>query len=147
MEIRAVNLQLILGVLFCLEIPFVAAALAEEKRPDISIELNTTQEVDGKCRLVLVAANKSEVSIDNLTLEAVLFDAQGSVSQFTLLDFQDLPQSKLRVRQFDIADTSCGSLSKVLLNGVSKCEGQGLDPTTCGRFLKISSKAKVEFDG
>lgn len=122
------------------------AAHAEDTKT-LSIELNATQQVDDNCRLMFVAKNGLDHEIENLTLEAVVFDAAGTVNRFTLLDFQTLPQAKMRVRQFDLAETQCEKVGQLLLNGVSVCRSADNESGACAGALETSSRTRVSFDG
>ena len=103
----------------------------------LNIELSSAQDVQGQCRLSFLAQNNIGSDLGALVLEAVIFDASGAVQHLTLLDFQDLPLSKPRVRQFDIAG-ACASLGNVLINGVHACSGA--DATTCEDALSLSAR-------
>ena len=111
----------------------------------ISIELNRLQEIDNGCRMNLVFTNRMSQPVDLITVETVLFDKEERVDRFLLLRARDLPPGKIRVHQFDVSDTNCSQIGKVLLNDVTECEGQGLDPATCLAEVALESRAGVPF--
>ena len=113
--------------------------------PTISIELNRLQEIDNGCRMNLVFTNRMSQPIDLITVETVLFDQQQRVDRFLLLRARELPPGKIRVHQFDVADTQCAEIGRVLLNDVTECEGQGLDPAMCLAEVGLESRAGVPF--
>lgn len=115
-----------------------AAALAEGP---IRLDLNRLDPAEGACRLVLVAENPGPDSLDNLTLEAALFDRGGQVAMLTLLDMQDLPAGRMRVRSFDLAGLDCADLGRVLVND-TRCDPQGV--AACGMDLALSAQVDVE---
>ncbi|MEL6202383.1 MAG: hypothetical protein AAFR39_08490 [Pseudomonadota bacterium] len=124
--------------------------MADDTRPwqGISIELNAVQQLeDNSCRLIFVANNGTGTDIEKMSAETVLFNQQGSVSRFTLFDFRELPDGKTRVRQFDLADTECSSVTRILINGTSDCTVNGQESTACVDGLAVSSKTGVEFIG
>jgi hypothetical protein len=86
----------------------------------IQIDLNALHPRDGACQMVLVAQNLGP-DLTQLVLEAVLFDPEGAVSAITLLDLQDLPGGRTRVRPFEIDGLECSTLARVLINGVATC--------------------------
>ncbi len=118
-----------------------------EQSGAIGLELNAATQEDTGCRLSFLVQNELEADIKQLALEAVLFDAQGQVSQLTLLDFAALPKARPRVRQFIIANTQCSAISRLLINGASACTGEGLTPASCEQALKPSSRTTIEVIG
>lgn len=111
----------------------------------IGIELNRLQQVDGACRLSFVYRNGLDAAIDALVIETVLFDRQGSVERIMVLKSRPLSPLKVRVQQFDLRDSDCGSIGKVLLNDVKECR-TGTEPAaTCAGLVKPSSRADVAF--
>lgn len=111
--------------------------------PQVAIELNALNPVEAACRLVFVAQNGLQADISGFVIEAVAFDAEGSVARIALFDFADLPAGIPRVRQFDLPDTACDSIASILVNGVQSCEG----PADCAASLAVSSRTNVELLG
>lgn len=118
-------------------------AIAE---PNIKAELNKVESVQNGCRMTLVLTNGLETSVDKLTLETVLFDTEQTVSRFLLITARPLPPGTMRVQQFDIEGQPCEGIGRVLINDVTACEGEGLDPARCLSLLAPSSRADVPFD-
>lgn len=125
-----------------------AAAQSENTVPPLlSLELNAVEQTEANCRLVFVAENKMGNDLDSLSLETVLFDAGGKVSRFTLFDFKSLPADKTRVRQFELPDTQCGTVSKILINGVAACKGAAFTGPECSDAMKLKSTTSTEISG
>ena len=96
---------------------------------------------------MFVATNSTDNSIEEMSLETVLFDATGTVDRFALFDFKALPKGKTRVRQFDLPDTQCSDIGRVLINGAASCVGQSLTGTECIDRLELKSSSKTELVG
>ena len=64
----------------------------------------------------------------------------------TLLDFQDLPAGRMRVRQFHFADMPCAGIGRILINGASACKGEGLPAGACGA-PSLTSRTGMELLG
>ena len=113
--------------------------------PAVQIELSTAQTLNGACQLSFVVTNTHASTIDQAVYEMVLFDADGRVHQLTLLDFQDLPAGRPRVRQFAFEGTDCAALSRILVNGAQTCAGA--PDGACLDGLRLTSRAGLELVG
>ncbi len=111
----------------------------------LGIELNRLEPVDSGCRLSFVLTNTMDVSVDALSMEAVLFDGEGRVDRFLLLKARPLPAGRTRVQQFDVGETSCDRIARVLLNDVTACAGGGLTPQSCLESIRPTSRSGVPF--
>lgn len=119
---------------------------AQETQPGaLSLELNSLQPSDGGCRLTFVVENGLGSDLSRAAFELVLFDSEGTVERITVVDFQDLPATRTKVRQFDFKGTQCDRLGRVLVNDTTDCTGDGVEPQACLRNLETSTKASVEF--
>lgn len=123
----------------------VAAQDAETAQ--LSLELNTVQEVEGGCLLSFVAQNGYAADIESVVFETVLFNKAGGVDRLTLFDFGALPAGRPRVRQFVVPQLSCADLGRVLINGASTCEAGDLGAAACSEGLSLSSRIDVEILG
>lgn len=123
-------------------------ARAEDRaQASLSVDLNAVEQVELACRLVFVATNATGKSIGEMTLETVLFDAADRVTRFALFDFKALPDGKTRVRQFDLPDTQCSAVGRILINGAASCEGEGLTGAECIDLLEVKSSTNTEISG
>jgi uncharacterized membrane protein len=111
----------------------------------ITLELNTLQPTQNGCLFTFVADNALDTSIEQASYEVVLFDGDGLVDRMTVLDFQDLPTGRTRVRQFNLPETQCEGISRVLINDVAACTGDGVTEATCIDRLRVASQSDVEF--
>lgn len=103
------------------------------------IELNRADPAEGVCRLVFVAENPGAVTVDELSVEAVLFNREGHVVLLTLLDMGELPAGRMRVRSFDMAGLDCDELGRLLINDTS-CQPSD----ACADGLVWSSATGIE---
>ncbi|MCX5512217.1 hypothetical protein C3941_09100 [Kaistia algarum] len=122
------------------------AAVAQSGDPVIALELNDAAANAKACRLSFVIANKQTIDIDDMALELVLFDKDGRVERFVVVRSGKVPAAKNRVRQFDIAETACADIGRVLLNDVKECKGDGLTPPLCSDRIQASSRAAIGFE-
>jgi len=129
----------------------LAAAVATAPLPAIAagergivVELNRLAPNGGACRMSLVYTNRLDVTVQALELETVLFDRDGGASRFLVVKSQPLIPGKIRVSQYDLADTDCSDVGFLLVNDVVACEGEGLDPAGCLARLQPSSRTRAD---
>ncbi len=118
----------------------------------LAVELNAAEDTGegagGACRLSFLAENSMEADLSVVVFEVVVLNAQGKVDRLTLLDFQDLPQGRKRVRQFDVPGLGCDNIGQLLINAASTCTGEGMDPAACMKALSVTSRvAGTEVSG
>lgn len=134
----------------CLLVGMTDPAMAQDSATPgkhLSIELNTLIQQDGACRLVFLVENTLGGDLNSAVFETVLFRTDGTVERLTLFDFQELPQGRPRVRQFDIPGTGCEAIGRVLINDVHACRGDGIVEADCINGLNLSSRTNVEVLG
>jgi hypothetical protein len=136
---------LLLGVAVGIGSPHAMAQQASAPTPALSLELNGVQPSEKGCRLTFVVANELGADLTRAAFEIALFNEAGVVDRLTVLEFKDLPAGKTKVSRFDLAGTDCARVSRVLVNSVAECTGQGVEPAACLRGLKTSSRAGIAF--
>lgn len=132
-----------LGLACLLLLPGLPAAAQSGPDAALGLEINRVDQIEGACRLTFMAENTLGRDIGALTVETVLIDAEGVVERLTLFEFGALPDGVPRVRQFDVPDLDCAVIGRVLINGVSECEGA----EQCGASLRLSSRTDIEIVG
>ncbi|WP_306051226.1 hypothetical protein [Oceaniradius stylonematis] len=144
---HAFLMKLVLLQAVVLAVAGPASAEGQTPDPSLSIEINKAEQLEATCRLVFMTHNGLGTDLAELSLETVLFDTEGGVERFTLFDFRDVPAGKMRVRQFDLPDTQCSNIGKVLINGASACTGEGLTGGECIEHLDATSRIDMEISG
>jgi hypothetical protein len=96
--------------------------------------------------VTFLATNKLGTEVTRSAFEIALFGSGGGIEWLVSLEFKAMPDGKTRVLQFDIGEISCDALTRVLINDITACEGEGLDPKVCyGALSTVSRLDKVEF--
>lgn len=119
-------------------------ALAETASGKLQLELNAAQTTDKGCRLVFVIKNDLGKSLARTGLEIALFNEAGVVDRLSVLEFKDLVSGKTKVSRFELPGVQCANISRLLVNGTTACEGEGVEPQLCQGALALSSKAGIE---
>lgn len=122
------------------------ALAARADGPALSVELNAAVSSQSGCRVSFLVENGLAERIDATVFEVAVIDTDGKVGALIRLDFGRLPAGKSRVRQFDLADQPCERLSRMLLNDVAECSGEGLTPDVCLDALAVSTRTRIAFD-
>jgi hypothetical protein len=120
-------------------------AFAAENAPELDLNLNALQPVDGACRVTFLATNHLGAALDKSTVELAIFGKDGAIDRMVLLDFKGLTVGKTKVVQFDLKEIDCTTVSRVLVNDVPACEGQGIATGQCLATLKTSTTTGLIF--
>jgi hypothetical protein len=116
-----------------------ARAAGDTPAPALVIELNQLNQRNADCRLSLLIRNELGTRLADLELELVLFDKSKRIMKLLSVPAGAFPPRKTRIRQFDIANTACSSISSMLLNSITRCRGSQLTPEKCLERAKTRS--------
>jgi hypothetical protein len=123
-----------------------AADKASAGRPrSVTIELNKLEPQGATCRAYFVIINRSETEFADIQLDVFLFDKQGIVARRAALATRQLQPGKTNIRLFDLVDTPCDTIGRLVLNEVLACKNVVGAPANCQGMLALSSRAGVEF--
>ena len=126
-----------------------APAFAQEAADQgFGLELNAAADTtSGSCRLTYVASNRSDEALDRTAYEVAVFDAQGVVTRLLVLEFGALVEGKTKILQFDLAETPCASISRIVVNDAAACTpaGGGDDLDLCMAGLSAASRTAIQF--
>jgi len=107
----------------------------------IALELNKLEPAGPACRAYLSLRSGLDARLESLTLDLVLFDAEGVVLRRVAVEAGPLRAGKSAVRAFDVAELDCAALGRVLLNGVLACRGAEGAREGCLELIDVSSRA------
>ncbi len=109
------------------------------------LELNNAHDMNGTCRLVFVAMNRTDAILEKTAYEVAVFDDQQKVSQILVLEFGRVPIGKTKVVQFDLANQACSKISRLLVNDIADCVVAGQPSTICLDALKADTRTEIGF--
>lgn len=119
---------------------------AAQDSASIALELNNAATVDTTCRVTYVARNGLDSDLEVMTLEIAVFDAEGTVTDTRiLLDFGSMAAGKTKAIAFDLAETTCDQISRLLLNDVAECTAADGSSPDCLAALDTSSRTDIDF--
>lgn len=130
-----------------ISVAMAAPVLAQEvpAASSLLLELNALEPTEQGCRMTFVVINGLPAALETAGFEIALFNGNGQVDRLAILDFQNLPAGKTKVRRFDLDGTECADVSRVLVNDATECAGSGVDPVSCIRDLKTETRSGVAF--
>ncbi|RWX12962.1 hypothetical protein EHI42_21570 [Rhizobium hidalgonense] len=111
----------------------------------LDVELNALAPSQKGCMMTFVAENDLQAPINKISIELAFFNDKNAVDRITVLDFRDLPQGKKRVRQFDMPNVKCESVTRILINDTPVCDGPAAGE--CMKGLVTRSQISVPFEG
>jgi len=123
-------------------------ALAQDAPQGINLELNAAADTTaGACRLTYVASNQSDTALDRTAYEVAVFDADGVVTRLLVLEFGVLVEGKTKILQFDLADTPCNAISRIVVNDAAGCTEAGgtENAALCMQGLSAASRTAIQF--
>lgn len=114
---------------------------------NFGLELNSTQDADGACRVTFVATNNTGVDLTAVSYEVVVWDALGNIPDngFLVFEFGQMPVGKTKVVQFDIPQRGCLDISRILINDQTACRSAVGDHDFCVANLVANSRSTVRF--
>ncbi|MBY5334438.1 hypothetical protein HFO99_10900 [Rhizobium leguminosarum] len=111
----------------------------------LDVELNALAPSQKGCMMTFVAENNLQAPINKISFELAFFNDRNAVDRITVLDFRDLPQGKKRVRQFDMPNVKCETVTRIIINDTPVCDGPAVGE--CMKGLVTRSQISVPFEG
>jgi hypothetical protein len=111
----------------------------------LNVELNALTPSAKGCLMTFVAENDMATPIAKISFELAFFNDKSAVDKVTVLDFRDLPIGKKRVRQFDMPNVKCETVTRVIINDTPVCDGPAAGE--CKAALTTKSQIAVPFEG
>lgn len=126
-------------------LPIIAAALAcggavapvHADDTPITIEINSAEAAQNKCRVAFVIANKGDAAVDTLKLDLAVFNRDGIVQRRLIAEMGPLRRAKTIVKTYEI-ETECAQIGSILVNDVTACAPG--DAAACLDRLSLTSK-------
>jgi hypothetical protein len=110
----------------------------------LEVELNKVEPFEGNCRIYLVLRNTLANDLQSLLLELVTFDAEGVISQRMAIELAPLRTGKLTVKTFDVPQTPCTSVARLLVNDALECRDADGPIQNCLDVIRATSRGAVE---
>jgi hypothetical protein len=122
-----------------------SAAVAAPTPGKLALELNALQPATDACRATFLATNDLGATLAKATFELALFGKDGTISRVLTAEFNGLTEGKTKVLQFDLKGIQCDGISRILVNDVTTCTGEGIAAGACLAGLTTSTKTAITF--
>jgi hypothetical protein len=133
----------VLALAAILAVPAALLAASNEPADSIRVELNSSESVQGRCRMSFVIENKGEAAIDSLKLDFAVFGTNGVVQRRLVAELGPLRRAKTVVKAFEI-EGDCASIGSLLVNDVTAC-APGDAGACLDRLVLASRLSNVRF--
>lgn len=122
-----------------------AQTAAPARKPGITVELNKLETVPNACRGFFLIANATTEPLRELKLDVFFFDKGGVILNRVGLNFADIRAERSRVVIFDVPNTSCNDVGRLLINDVLACtKADGAPLLNCAQQINVATRAAVE---
>jgi hypothetical protein len=138
-------LEKLAGPAFLATVLIVTGLSAAAAEPGLDIELNKAVDGDGACVASLVVRNDMGHTLDRFSMDLYVFDRDGVIARQVLLDLAPLRGAKTTVARFNLIARPCAEVSRILVNDIPSCRGEGSGETLdCLAALTVSSRGSIE---
>jgi hypothetical protein len=103
----------------------------------VTVELNTVETADNRCRLTFVIENKSKDALESLKLDLAVFNPQRIVQRRLATELGPVRAGKTIVKTFAL-DGACGEIGSVLVNDITCAP----NAEACLDTVDLSSRVK-----
>ncbi len=124
--------------------PPAATPPATEATAQFAIELNKVETVEGTCTAYFIVRNTTADLLATVNVQLFVFDAPGQIQGAFILPFADIRPNSEKVGVFQLAQSDCAGIGRVLINDIADCQGPGGAPiAACGTRFAASSRATI----
>ncbi len=110
----------------------------------IQVELNKLDGQGSACQAYLVVENATGETFSTLSLDLVMFDAQGVIAKRLAVEMAPLRAGKTSVKVFGIEGTPCAGISRILVNDVLSCATGQAARTGCLDLIETASRSSAD---
>lgn len=124
----------------------VGAALAQDAKPPLKLQLNRLEPAGESCRTYLLVDNSRGPALKSFKVDLFAFDIEGVAQKRLAVELGPVADKKTVVKIFDFVGLPCAKTGRLLLNDVLACEGGDASRESCLERVETESKASVPFD-
>jgi hypothetical protein len=109
-----------------------------------AIELNKVETVENACTAYFIVRNTTADPLAQVNIQLFVFDTPGQIQGAFTLPFTDIRPNSEKVGVFQLAQSDCGGIGRVLINDIGECVGAGNAPIDrCNAMFAATSRATI----
>jgi hypothetical protein len=110
----------------------------------LTVELNKFEQNEGGgCRAFFLFRNQTDLTLEGFEMSLAVLNNQGVIDRLLSIDAAPLPASRTTLKLFEIPETSCGSISEILLHDIPSCRPQNEEEVDCFALIDLDSKTSA----
>ena len=107
----------------------------------LTVELNKFEEADGgSCRAFFLFRNETGKSFEGFEMSLAILNTSGVIDRLLTIDAAPLPVARTTLKLFEIPQTSCSSISEILLHAIDNCQPQNEPQMDCYPIIDLVSR-------
>ncbi len=121
----------------------VQPALADTGK--LTVELNKFEPDDtGGCRAFFLFRNQTGLTFEGFEMSLAILDKAGVINRLLTIDAAPIPVARTTLKLFEIPQTSCDSISEILLHEIASCRPQNAEEMDCFPLLDLNSRTPAK---
>lgn len=110
----------------------------------LTVELNKFEDAgEQSCRAFFLFRNETELTLEEFEMSMAILNTGGIIDRLLTIDAAPLPAERTTLKLFEIPETSCGSISEILVHEIGRCKPQNADPIDCFGVINLVSRTKA----
>lgn len=110
----------------------------------LRMELSLLEPQEAACRTYVLMENRTAIDFGAMRFDLVLFDGSQAILRRVAVPSRRLRPQQTRVLVFDVPETACERIGRILLNGVLACQEQGgRIRDDCEDLIRTASRLRI----
>lgn len=111
----------------------------------LTVELNKFEpDASGGCRAFFLFRNQTGLTFEGFEMSLAILDTSGVINRLLTIDAAPLPVARTTLKLFEIPETSCDSISEILLHELAACRPQNAEEMDCFPILNLTSRTSAK---
>lgn len=126
---------------------FMHPMAASAETGQLSIELNKFESNEaGGCQAFFLFRNQTDLTFEGFEMSFAVLDNGGVIDRLLTIDAAPLPAARTTLKLFEIPETSCDSISALLLHELASCRPQNAEEMDCFPLLDLVSRTNANLE-
>ncbi len=111
----------------------------------LTVELNKFEPDDtGGCRAFFLFRNQTGLTFEGFEMSLAILDKAGVINRLLTIDAAPIPVARTTLKLFEIPQTSCDSITEILLHEIASCRPQNAEEMDCFPLLDLNSRTPAK---